>query len=108
MHESGMQPARSYSAMRRLKPLSKTVGMVVMAVLALIGLTSLTRGTPLRRVVYATGARPPAVSDSTFRDLMAIYSGVHLEPGNRVEQLLNGECTYPRLWADLRGGPLGR
>jgi cardiolipin synthase A/B len=28
---------------------------------------------------------------------------VHIEPGNRVEELLNGNGTYPRLWSDLAG-----
>jgi cardiolipin synthase len=87
--------------MTRLKPLAKTIGIILVAVFALIGLLSVTRGTPLRRVVYGSRARPPLVSDSSFRDLMALYSGVHLEPGNRVEQLLNGDGTYQRLWADL-------
>ena len=88
--------------MTRLKPLAATLGVVLVAVLSLIGLLSVTRGTPLRRVVYAARAKPPAVGDSSFRDLMALFIGVHLEPGNRVEQLLNGDGTYPRLWADLR------
>jgi cardiolipin synthase A/B len=97
-----MQPARSYSRMSRLKPLAVTIGIIVVTVLALVGLLSLTRGTPLRRVVYGAHARPPQVSDSSFRDLMALYIGVHLEHGSRVEQLLNGDGTYPRLWSDLR------
>lgn len=102
MHESGMQPARSYSPMTRLKPLAVTIGIIVVSVLSLIGLLSVTRGTPLRRVVYGARARPPQVADSAFRDLMALFSGVHLDPGNAVEQLLNGDGTYPRLWSDLR------
>lgn len=88
--------------MTRLKPLAQTIGVILVAVFTLIGLLSVTRGTPLRRVVYGARTRPPLVSDSSFRDLMALYSGVHLEPGNRVEQVLNGDGTYPRLWADLR------
>ncbi|MEX2154278.1 MAG: phospholipase D-like domain-containing protein [Gemmatimonadaceae bacterium] len=88
--------------MSSLKPLAKTIGIIIASVLALIGLLSLTRGTPLRRVVYSVGERSPAVGDTTFRDLMAIYSGIHLESGHRVEQLLNGDGTFPRLWADLR------
>jgi cardiolipin synthase A/B len=88
--------------MTRLKPLAVTIGVLIVAMLALIGLLSLTRGTPLRRVVYGARPRPPQVTDTSFRDLMALYSGVHLEHGNRVEQLLNGNGTYPRLWADLR------
>jgi cardiolipin synthase len=88
--------------MTRLKPLAVTIGIILVSVLSLVGLLSLTRGTPLRRVVYGTRARPPQVSDSSFRDLMALYIGVHLEPGTHVEQLLDGNGTYARLWSDLR------
>ena len=88
--------------MTRLKPLAKTIGIILVAILSLIGLLSLTRGTPLRRVIYGARAKAPQVSDSSFRDLMTLFSGVQLEPGNAVEQFLNGDGTYPRLWADLR------
>jgi cardiolipin synthase len=93
---------QSYLDMTRLKPLAITVGWLLLASLALIGLLSITRGTPLRRVGYGPLATPPEVSDSSFRDIMALFSGVHLESGNSVEQLLNGDGTYPQLWADLR------
>ena len=88
--------------MIKLKPLSMTLGMIALCILALIGLLSLTRGTPLRRVVYGARSAPPAVSDSSFRDLMGVFIGTHIEPGHRIEQLLNGDGTYPRLWSDLR------
>ena len=87
--------------MTRLKPLAVTISIILVSLLALIGLLSITRGTPLRSVVYRSRAKPPEVSDSSFRDLMALFIGVQLEPGNRVEQLLDGDGTYPRLWADL-------
>jgi cardiolipin synthase len=86
----------------RLRPLAITLGAIIGGGLALIGLLSITRGTPLRRVVYSARARPPQASDSSFRNLMELYAGVHLQSGNRVESLLNGDGTYPRLWADLR------
>jgi len=88
--------------MTRLRPLAIVAGYLLGGVLALVGLLSLTRGTPLRRVVYSASTTTPRVSDTTFRDLMELLTGVHLEPGNRVEQLLNGDGTYPRLWEDLR------
>ena len=96
-----MYPARSYTPMTRLKRLATAGGMIIVSLLALIGLLSLTRGTPLEHVAITPGDAP-SVSDSTFRDLIALSSGMHLEPGNRVEQLLNGDGTYPRLWSDLR------
>lgn len=97
-----MHPARSYCGMTKLKRLGATLGLILISILALVGLLSLTRGTPMDRITYAPRGSAPRVSDSTFRDLIGLYSGVHLEPGNRVEQLLNGDGTYPRLWRDLR------
>jgi cardiolipin synthase len=88
--------------MTKLKRLGVTLGIIVVSLLALIGLLSLTRGTPMNRVVYAPRDGAPRVTDSTFRDLIALSAGFHLEPGHRVEQLLNGDGTYPRLWQDLR------
>jgi cardiolipin synthase A/B len=88
--------------MTRVKRVAATVGVIAGALLAMIGLLSITRGTPLRDVVYATGEHPPAVSDTAFLQLIELLSGVHLTPGNRVEPLLDGNGTYPRLWADLR------
>ena len=69
-----MQPARSYSPMTRLKPLAVTISIILVSLLALIGLLSITRGTPLRSVVYRSRAKPPEVSDSSFRDLMALFA----------------------------------
>src|SRR5918999_3351057 len=88
-----------------MKPAAR-VGLVllsaVLLLLALVGLLTLTRGTPVRMVI-ARGDRggPPAVTDSLFARTMELYTGVHIEPGHRVEELLNGNGTYPRLWADL-------
>lgn len=89
--------------MYRLKRLARTLGVMGVIALALVGLLSLVRGTPIRRVVYNPNTTTPWVGDSTFRDLIALFAGIHFEPSNRVEQLLNGDGTYPRLWADLRG-----
>lgn len=88
--------------MKRLKRVSAIVGIVAVGFLAMIGLLSLTRGTPMDRIAYTPGRGAPRVADSTFRDLIALSAGVHVEPGNRVRQLLNGDGTYPQLWADLR------
>jgi cardiolipin synthase A/B len=75
---------------------------VVLVLLALVGVLTMTRGTPVR-MVLALGDRdgPPPVTDSLFSRTMELYAGLHIEPGNRVEELLNGNGTYPRLWRDL-------
>src|ERR687896_620969 len=88
-----------------MKPAAR-VGLVLLGTLvvlfALVGLLTMTRGTPVS-MVLALGDRdgPPPVTDSLFARTIELYTGVHIEPGNRVEQLLNGNGTYPRLWRDL-------
>lgn len=88
--------------MSRLRNLAKTLGIIAVVALSLIGLLSLTRGTPLSRVAFGSGVRGPRMSDPAFRDLIALMSGIQFEQNNRVEALFNGDETYPRLWADLR------
>jgi len=72
-------------------------------VAAVIGLLFLTRGTAVRRVraVGADGA-PVAPTESAFIPTIALLTGTQLLAGNRVEIVLNGDGTYPRLFADLR------
>jgi cardiolipin synthase len=77
--------------------------VVALAALALIGWLSITRGTPVRRIIAIdrSGA-PPAVTDSTFARAMGLMSATVLEPGNRVEILENGNGTYPAVWSAIR------
>jgi cardiolipin synthase len=88
--------------MSRVRNLAKTLGIIAVVGLSLIGLLSLTRGTPLRSVAFGSGIRGPRMTDPSFRDLIALMSGIQFEPNNRVEALFDGNGTYPRLWADLR------
>jgi len=71
-------------------------------VLALIGILSVTHDTPVRSVI-AEGDKdgPPAISDSLFSRSIELYTGTHIDPGNNVQILLNGDGTYPQLWKDL-------
>jgi cardiolipin synthase len=89
--------------MARLSRIGLALVVIVVVLLALIGVLTITRGTPVR-IVIAPGDRfgPPPVTDSLFERTMELYSGTHIDRGNRVEQMLNGS-VYPRLWADLRG-----
>jgi cardiolipin synthase len=79
-----------------------TLRVVVLA-LALIGFLHLTRGTAVRHVrgVAADGAAI-AVSDPEFPLMATMTTGAWLATGNRVEVMLNGDGTFPRLWQDLR------
>ena len=79
-----------------------TLASIVLC-LALIGFLHLTRGTAVRHVrgVAADGI-PIAVSEPQFPLVVTMMTGAWLAAGNRVEVMLNGDGTYPRLWDDLR------
>jgi cardiolipin synthase len=83
--------------------LAKYLAVCALVALSLIGLLSVTRGTPVEYVI-ARGdpAGPPAPGDALFARTLELYTGVPLHPGNRVQVLENGDGTYPLLWRDLR------
>jgi cardiolipin synthase len=72
-------------------------------VLAFVGFLHLTRGTAVRHVRGVAADRVPiSVSEPEFPVMATMATGAWLAPGNRVEVMLNGNETYPRLWDDLR------
>jgi cardiolipin synthase A/B len=87
----------------RVKRVGIVVGVLLLLTLALIGILSITRGTPVKAVV-AIGDKegPPAITDSLFARSMELYTGIQLTHGNAVQQMLNGNGLYPQLWRDLR------
>ena len=71
--------------------------------LAVVGFLQLTRGTAVRHVQgVGTDGVSVALTEPEFPLMVAMLAGAALAPGHRVEVLLNGDGTYPRLWADLR------
>jgi cardiolipin synthase len=79
-----------------------TLRVIVLA-LALIGLLHLTRGTAVRHVRGVAGdGAAIGVSEPEFPLMATMATGAWLAPGNRVEVMLNGDDTFPRLWEDLR------
>ena len=85
-----------------LKRIGLGVLVALIIVLALIGILSATRGTPVHSVIVAgeSGA-PPAVDDPLYARTMELHAKTHIEGGNRVEILRNGNETYPRIWQDM-------
>ncbi len=87
-----------------VKRVSIVLAGLVIGLLALIGLLTQVRGTPVRSINPAGSRNPlPAVGDSLFARTVALFVGAEVQPGNQVAILSNGNETYPRLWADLRG-----
>src|SRR5512141_650962 len=76
---------------------------VLIAVLLLIGVLDVVRGTPIREVgIPGDPAGCPSINDPFFRESIELLTKVDLEPGHHVEIFINGDQTYNRLWADLR------
>ncbi len=88
--------------MSRIKRLGVVVLTVIVLGFALVGVLTVTRGTPVRTVLTLGASGPPPVTDSLFERTIELYTGAHVDPGNSVWQLLNGDGSYPPLWADLR------
>ena len=86
--------------MSRAKRLGLVVAGLFLLLLAFIGVLSLTRGTPVDRVVAVGDLRPPVVGDSLFAHTVELFTGISLEQGNQVELVFNGS-VYPRLLADI-------
>src|SRR5918911_5727355 len=84
------------------KRLGLTIGALVVGAFALIGVLSVTRGTPVHRVVALNTrkAGPPPVTDSLFARTVELFTVTHLDDGNGVELVNNGR-VYERLWRDL-------
>ena len=85
-----------------IKYIAITVLILVALILALIGILSVTRDTPVTSVI-AEGDHegPPTVTDPLFAQTIELFTKTHIDPGNKVEILLNGDGTYPSLWRDL-------
>jgi len=88
--------------MLRAKRLGVVLGLLILGSLALVGVLSITRGTPVKAVVaIGKKAGPPVITDSLFSRMMQLYTGLNMTPGNSAELVDNGE-VYRRLWTDLR------
>jgi hypothetical protein len=69
--------------MIRVKRVALVLGIVLVSALSLIGILSLTRGTPVKAVVaIGDHSGPPAVTDPLFAQSMELYTGLHLSRGN--------------------------
>jgi cardiolipin synthase A/B len=88
--------------MSLIKYTAITVLILFFLILALIGILSITQDTPVRSVI-AEGDEdgPPSIDDPLFARSMELFTGTHLDDGNKVQILLDGDGTYPQLWKDL-------
>jgi cardiolipin synthase len=85
------------------KRLALVAVLTALVLLALVGVLSVTRGTPVEYVIAkADPSGPPAADDPLFARVIELNTGTTLERGNQVQVLENGVGTYPPLWRDLR------
>ena len=80
------------------------IAIVLLSMLALVGVLSVARGTPVSRVVDTGGSGGQlAVDDECFLQVMELFASIRLERGHRTQLLANGDGIYPPLWRDLAG-----
>lgn len=84
----------------------KYAGLILLTllilVLTLIGILSVTRTHTVKQVIAKGDEEgPPHVRDPLFAKSIELYTGTHIDQGNWVDILLDGEGTYPLLWNDL-------
>jgi len=79
------------------------LALVAVALLALVGWQTVTRGTPVGEIRLQSDRNSgvPPVTDSLFAHVIEMFSSLHVEGGNAVQILENGDGTYPPLWRDL-------
>jgi cardiolipin synthase len=88
--------------MRILRYAAIVVVVLITGMLALAGILTLTRSPAVKQVIAeGDNEGPPHVGDPLFARSMELYTGTHIEGGNEVELLLNGDGTYPPLWRDI-------
>jgi len=86
--------------MKIAKRIGLALVLIILVLFALIGVLAVTRGTPVQMVVSEGDHGPPSVGDSLFARSFELFTGTHIDPGNKVEPEWNGS-VYPRLYADL-------
>ena len=88
--------------MSLIKYIAITALILFGLILALIGILSVTHDTPVTSVI-AEGDKdgPASVEDPLFARSIELFTGTHIDPGNNVQILLNGDGTYPLLWKDI-------
>lgn len=103
MQSDSGTPARTRGVKAAIRRTGRWMLVTLVLCLAFIGFLHLTRGTAVRHVrgVAADGV-PLGVSEPQFPLLATMMTGTWMTAGNRVEVMLNGDGTYPRLWEDLR------
>lgn len=81
------------------------LALLLAAILALlVGALALyvARSTPIDRTRWFDGeGRRLAAGSRAFEETVALLTGTPLRDGNRLELLVNGDETFPRLFADL-------
>lgn len=91
-------PRRKLSG--RVRTLLVLIGGVLLGLAIALVVQSFAISTPLERVAVARDV--PAPASPEFLDLVARHTRTGFDGGNRVEILLDGAGTFPRLWEDLR------
>jgi cardiolipin synthase len=79
-----------------------TAGGLLLILFTIIGMEFTLHGSHISHL-QGVGSAAPQVGDPLFTRTMEVFTGTHLNDGNHVTVLLNGEQTFPAIWKELRG-----
>ena len=84
------------------KRVAAAMALIALSLLALVGILSQTRGTPISAIRgFGRSGEAPAIGDPTFIRTVELYTKLHMEPGMVAEPRNNGDGTYPQLYRDV-------
>jgi cardiolipin synthase len=86
-----------------IKRIALGVVLLILIAFAMVGVLTVTRGTPVEYVIAKDDpGGPPSTDTPLFEQTIQLNTGVAIQAGNAVQVLQNGDGTYPLLWRDIR------
>ena len=85
-----------------LEKIGLIAGVLLLILFTIIGMEFTLHGSHISHL-QGVGSAAPQVGDPLFTRTMEVFTGTHLQDGNHVTVLLNGEQTFPAIWRELRG-----
>jgi cardiolipin synthase A/B len=105
MKKSASQSSKAKKASDKKYSVAEKIGLIagglLLILFTIIGMEFTLHGSHISHL-QGVGSAAPEVGDPLFTRTMEVFTGTHLNDGNHVTVLLNGEQTFPAIWKELR------
>jgi cardiolipin synthase A/B len=105
MKKSASQSSKAKKASDKKYSVAEKIGLIagglLLILFTIIGMEFTLHGSHISHL-QGVGSAAPEVGDPLFTRTMQVFTGTHLNDGNHVTVLLNGEQTFPAIWKELR------